>query len=118
MKDRFVLTRTAYPEHQSSRQHPVALGRWYRRAGRVCLLGAGVIGGVEIFSAVEGGILPPVTLRSVLALSPDVTAPGSALIRAAIELAVDSPLWVLLVIAAAIPYALAVQRFIKENPRQ
>jgi hypothetical protein len=118
MKDRFALTRPAYPEHQSRRQHALALGRWYQRAGRVCLVAAAISGGIDIYSAVRGGLLPPVTLRSVLNLSPDVTAPGSALIRAAIELAVDTPLWILLVVAAAIPYTLAVHRFVKENPHR
>jgi hypothetical protein len=42
-------------------------------------------------------------------------APGLALLKAAI---IDSPLWVVLLVAAAIPYALAVHQFIKEKPRR
>src|SRR5580700_5916788 len=71
MKERFTLVRRAYPE-RVSRQTVVARGRWYRRIGRVCLLAAAVAGGVEIFDMLRGVQLPPLTLRSVLDLSPDV----------------------------------------------
>ena len=109
MKERYAVLRRTYPE----RQTVVAGGRWYRRMSRVCLVGAAVASGVEIFEAQRGGPLPPVTLRSLLDLSPDIAAPGIAPVRAAIELAVNSPLWVVLIVLAAIPYALAIKRFLK-----
>jgi hypothetical protein len=112
MKERFTLVRRAYPE-RVSRQTVVAHGRWYRRIGRVCLLAAAVAGGVEIFDTLRGVQLPPLTLRSVLDLSPDVAAPGIAPLQAAIELVVDSPLWIVLIVAGAIPYGLAIERFLK-----
>jgi hypothetical protein len=115
MKERFLLTRRAYLEQRDALQRPIALGRWYRRVGRVCLLAAAFCGGVEIFSAIQGDTLSPVTLRSVFNLSPDVTAPSMAFLKAAVELAVDSPLWILLIIVAAIPYAFAVYRFFREK---
>lgn len=113
MKERYALVRRAYPERQSSRQEVIALGRWYRRVGRFCLLAAAIAGGVETFNSLEGTTLPPATLRSLLDLSPDATAPGIAPLRAAIEVAIDSPLWAMLLVAAAIPYALAIERFLK-----
>jgi len=115
MKERFLQTRRTYLERQDALQHPIALGRWYRRVGRVCLLGAAIAGSIEIFSAIQGDRVSPVTLRSVFNLSPDVTAPSMAPIKAAIELAVDSPLWIVLIVVAAIPYGLAAYRFFKEN---
>ena len=93
----------------------IALGRWYRRAGRLLLLAAAFSGGVEIVIANQDNLLPPVTLHSVFGWSPDVTTPSLALLKAAIELAADAPLWVVLLLAAAIPYALAVHQFIKKK---
>jgi hypothetical protein len=97
------------------KSRPLALGRWYRRAGRACLLAAAFSGGVEIFNAGQGDGLPPVTLCSVFSLSPNVTAPSVASLKAVIEIVVDSPLWISLPVAAAIPYALAIHRFFKEK---
>jgi hypothetical protein len=109
MKERYALVRRTYPE----RQTVIAGGRWYRRIGRVCLVGAAVASGVEIFYAWRGVPLPPVTLRSMLDLSPDIPAPGIAPLQAAIELAINAPLWTVLIVLAAIPYALAIERFLK-----
>ena len=114
MKERFPLVRTAYPERRTGRQHAVVFGRLYRRIGRACLLGAAICAGVDVFNSVQGYSLPPVTLRSVLDLSPLVTGPSVApTMKVAIGLAVDSPLWALLIILAAVPYALAIERFLK-----
>ena len=113
MKERFTVARRVYPEGPRRPEGHIALGRWYRQAGRLCLLGAAFSAGVEILE--QGNLLPPVTLRSLFGLSPDTTAPGLALLKAAI---IDSPLWVVLLVAAAIPYALAVHQFIKEKPRR
>lgn len=82
--------------------------------GRVRLLGASICGGVDVFNSVRGRLLPLVTLRSVLDLSPLVAGPSvSPTIKVAIGLVVDSPLWVLLIVLAAIPYALAIERYLK-----
>ena len=112
MKERLKLARKVYPEHLRMPEGRILLGRWYRRAGRLCLLVAAFSAGVEILVAEQG---PPVTLHSLFGLSPDITAPGLAPLKAAI---VDSPLWVVLLVAAAIPYALAAHQFIKEKPRR
>jgi hypothetical protein len=115
MKERFAVARRVYPDDPRQPEGRIALGRWYRRAGRLCLLGAAFSAGVEILMVEQDKLLPPVTLHSLFGLSPDITVPGLALLKAAI---VDSPLWVVLLVAAAIPYALAVQQFIKEKPRR
>ena len=113
MKDRFTLVRRTHTERGSISQHAAALARWYRGAGRACLVAAAICGGVDVFNSVQGSVLPHVTLRSVLNLSPLFMGTGFTQIQAAIELVIDSPLWALLVIAAAIPYALAIERFVK-----
>jgi hypothetical protein len=113
MKDRFALVRTTHTERRSISQHAAALATWYRRAGRACLVAAAVCGGVDVFNSVQGSVLPHITLRSMLNLSPLFMGPGFTQIQAAIELVMDAPLWALLVVAAAIPYSLAVERFIK-----
>ena len=118
MKERFMLTRRAYLEHQDAPQHPIALGRWLRRVGRICLLGAAVAGGIDIIDAVRGDLVFTVTLRSLLDLSPHVTAAAFSPTQAIIELVVGSPLWFVLMVIAAIPYALAIQRFNEEKPRR
>jgi len=113
MKERFALVRRVYPEPEGRRERAVTLGRWYRRTGRLCLLGAAVSSSIDIVNAIRGDFVSTVTPRLVLDLSPHATAMSLAPIRMAIEFAVDAPLWLLLVIAAAIPYALAAQRFIR-----
>jgi hypothetical protein len=115
MDDRFTLIRRAYLEHRRVPHQPSVLGRCYRLAGRACLLGAAISGCMEIFNAFRGEHLPHFTLRSVLDLSPHGTTAGLAPMQSAIQLAVDSPLWVVLVVAAAIPYGLAVHRFLREK---
>jgi hypothetical protein len=115
MKETFAGVRAAYFE-QNRVGHSVVRARLYRWAGRMCLLGAAVSGSVEIFGAGQGNTLPLVTLRSLFGLSPDVTAPSLQPLKVAIEFVVGSPLWIVLLVAAAIPYALAVQLFIKEKP--
>jgi hypothetical protein len=109
MKERYALVRRTHPE----RQIIVASGRWYRSIGRVCLLAAAAASSVEIFYAWQSVPLPPVTLRSILELSSAAAAPGIAPHQAVIELLVDSPLWILLIALAAIPYGLAVGRFLR-----
>jgi len=47
-------------------------------------------------------MLPPVALRSILDLPVEITAAGSIQLRAAIEFTVDSPLWAVLLVVAAI----------------
>jgi hypothetical protein len=109
MKERYALVRRTYPE----RQRMVNSGRWYRLIGRLCLVGAAITGGVEIFYAWWGVPLPPVTLRSMLDLSSVATATAIAPVQAATKLAVDAPLWVVLIVLAALPYAMAIQCFLK-----
>lgn len=109
MKERYTLVRRTQTECQAV----VGSGRWYRLSGRLCLVGAAVASGVEIFFAWRGVPLPPVTLRSVLDLSSAATASGIAPLQAAAELAVDAPLWAVLIVLAALPYALAVERFLR-----
>lgn len=109
MKERYALVRRTQTECQAV----VGGGRWYRFSGRLCLVGAAVASGVEIFCAWRGVPLPSVTLRSLLDLSSAATASGIAPLQAAAELAVDAPLWAVLIVLAALPYALAVERFLK-----
>ena len=93
------------------RDGPVARGRWYQRVGRIFLLGAAFGGSVEmILRTVLGGTLPPVTLGSIV----DVTR--IAHMPALIRLALDLPLWIVLLIAAAVPYAIAAHQFVKKRP--
>jgi hypothetical protein len=113
MKERFALGRKAYVEPRSTGAHAVALAGVYRSAGRLCLLGAAVSGSVDIVNSVQRSVLPTVTLRTLFDLSPNLNGAGLAHVEAAIGLAVDSPLWVVLLLAAAIPYGLAVERFIR-----
>ena len=115
MKERFKVARRAYPELPRQPEGRIALGRWYRRAGRLCLLGAAFSAAVEILMVEQDKLLQPVTLHSLFGLSPDITAPGPATLKAAI---VDSPLWIVLLVAAAIPYALAAHQFIKGKTRR
>ena len=117
MKETFAGVRAAYFE-QNRVGHSVVRARLYRWAGRICLLGAAVSGSVEVFNVARRDLVSPVTVRSVLELSPHITASAFAPMRAAMELAVDSPLWIVLLVAAAIPYALAIQLFIKKKPRR
>jgi len=109
MKERYTLVRRTQTECQAV----VSSGRWYRLSGRVCLVVAAVASGVEIFFAWRGVPLPPVTLRSVLDLSSAATASGIAPLQAAAELAVDAPLWAVFIVLAGVPYALAVERFLR-----
>ncbi len=115
MKERFAAVRRAHFDHDTIEQRPVVLGRLYRRVGRVCLMAAAVCGAVEVTSAAQGGMLPPVTLRSILDLPADITAANFVPLRAAIEFTVDSPLWVVLLIVAAIPYALAIYSYLGKS---
>jgi len=116
MKERFALGRRPHIEPQSTQERAFVLGRVYRGVGRLCLMAAAVCGSVDALNSAQGSVLPYVTLRSLLDLSPQFDGSGFAHIRAAAELAVNLPLWVVLVVAAAIPYALAVERFIR-SPR-
>jgi hypothetical protein len=114
MKERYAIVRRTYPESHAL----VDGGRWCRLIGRVCLLGAAAASGVEIFYAWRGVPLSPVTLRSMLDLSSAPMAWAIAPLRAATELAVDAPLWVVLIVLAALPYALAIQRFLRATVRR
>ena len=113
MKERFALGRKVYVEPRSTGEHAVALARVYRCAGRFCLLGAAASGGIDVINSVQRSVLPPVTLRTLLDLSPNLNGVGLAHAQVAIGFAVDLPLWVLLVLAAAIPYGLAIERYIR-----
>jgi len=108
MKKQFTLGPRTLLDDQCD--GPVARGRWYRRVGRIFLLGAAFGGGVEmILKAFWGGAPSPVTLRSILEIA------GIARMPAPIALALDSPLWVVLLVAAAVPYAMAVHQFVKQR---
>ncbi|GEM_PF-3055582 len=113
MKERYALVRRAYPERDARPQALVAQGRLCRQIGRVCLLAAAFAGGVEIFNALRGGGMPPLTLRALLDLPPEPLAPDHAVLKSLVELVFDSPLWMALLAAAAAPYALAIERFLK-----
>jgi hypothetical protein len=81
-------------------------GRGYRRLGRIFLIGAALGGAVEMVSQFFlDGTVPPVTLRTML------DAAGIAHIPVPIGLILDLPLWMVLLFAAAIPYAMAVYQF-------
>jgi hypothetical protein len=120
MKKQFPLKCRTQLEHEGTRERAVLRGRWYRRIGRIFLLGAALSGGVEMtYAAVLGGPKPAMTLRAMLDLSPsDITRSDLASMQAPIALALDSPLWLVLLIAAAIPYTMAVHQFINEMPRR
>ncbi len=66
-------------------------------------MAAAACGAVEVSGAVQGGMLPPVAPRSILDLPAQITAASFAPLQAAIEFTVDSPLWVVLLVVAAIP---------------
>ena len=85
------------------------------RIGRIFLLaGAGTIGLEMVVDAIYG-IGEPLTLRLLFD-----AAPGSVLaqILAPIGFILDKPLWLLLLVAGAAPYAVAaVDQLIKERTR-
>ena len=120
MKKQFPLKSRIHLEHEGTRERAVLRGRWYRRVGRIFLLGAAFSSGVEMtYAAVLGGPMPAMTLRAMLELSPpDIARSDLAPLQAPIALALDSPLWLVLLIAAAIPYTMAVRQFINEKPRR
>ena len=108
MKQFTLAPRTQLDDRRHS---AVTQGRWHRRVGRILLFGAAFGGGVEmVLNAVLGGTLPPVTLRSML------EAAGIARMPGPFGLLLDSPLWIVLLIAAAIPYAMAAHQFMKQKP--
>jgi hypothetical protein len=98
------------------RDGSAARERLYRGIGRIFLLGAAFSGGLEvIFTAVLGSRMP-VTLRAMLDLSPsEMTGYALAPIQIPIGLALDLPLWTVLLIAAAVPYAMAVHQSSKKT---
>jgi|SRR5215471_9378839 len=111
MKKDFTLARRT--ELYDERDGMVARGRLCRWIGQIFLLGAALGVGMEmILHAVEGGEPPPVTLRVFLDIASITQLP------APIRLVVDSPLWIVLLIAGAIFHATAVCQSAKERPRQ
>jgi len=61
MKERFTLMRRVYPEHRGMPEGHIVLGRWYRLAGRLCLLGSVLSSVVEILIAGQGNLLSPMS---------------------------------------------------------
>ncbi len=104
-------------QRDDQRDGSIAREQLYRRIGRIFLLGAAFSGGLEvIFTAVLGNRMP-VTLRAMLDLSPpEMTQSALAPIQVPIGLALDLPLWTVLLIAAAVPYAMAVHQSSKKSP--
>jgi hypothetical protein len=81
-------------------------GRWDRRVGRIFLVAAVFAWGVQtILSAFFWGTMPPVTIGSML------DAAGIA--HLPVPIALDAPLWVVLLMAAAIPYAIVVHQSVR-----
>jgi hypothetical protein len=108
MKENFTFAPRTHLHDEGD--NVVARGRLYQRLGRIFLVAAAFGGGVEItVNALLGGTIVPVTLRSVLDVATDARMPGP------IGLVVDSPLWVVFLIAAAIPYAISVCLFGKQR---
>jgi hypothetical protein len=88
----------------------VERGRWDQRVGRIFLLAAVFTWGMQtILSAFFWGTLPPVTIGSML------DAAGVAHARLPIALALDAPLWIVLLMAAAIPYAILVRQSVRDK---
>ena len=86
----------------------VERGRWDRLVGRVFLLGGVFTWGMQtILSAFFWGTLPPVTIGSML------DAAGVAHARLPIALALDAPLWIVLLMAAAVSYAIAAAQSVR-----
>jgi hypothetical protein len=89
------------------------------RIGRILLLGAAfAIGTQMVFNAVNGGGLT-MTLHAMLDLSPPERAQSAlAPILAPVGLVVDSPVWLVLLVAGAISFAIAAaHQFLKATPR-
>ena len=88
----------------------------YRRIGRIFLLGATFSGGLEVIFTDVLGSRMPVTLRAMLDLSPSgMTGYALAPIQVPLGLALDLPLWTVLLIAAAVAYAMAVHQSSKKS---
>ena len=83
--------------------------------GRIFLLGAAFSGGLEVLLTAFLGGRMPVTLRTMLDLS-EMNGYALAPIQIPIGLALDLPLWTVLLIAAAVPYAMAVHQSSKKSP--
>ena len=85
-------------------------GRWDLRVGRIFLFAAVFAWGVQtILSGFGGGTLPPVTIGSML------DAAGIAHLPHPIALALDAPLWIVLLMAAAVPYAIVVHQSVRSK---
>ena len=114
LKERMYGPRT---HRDDQRDGSMAREQLYRRFGRILLLGAAFSGGLElVLTAFLGGRMP-VTLRTMLDLSPsEMTGSALAPIQNPIGLALDLPLWTVLLIAAAVPYAMAVHQSSEKSP--
>lgn len=106
-------------DHKRGREAALSRERLYRIA-RLFLFGAAVTIGLDmVFNALNGGGTL-ITLRSIFGLSQqDGARSALALILTPIELIIDAPLWLLFLVAGAIPYAIAaVHQFLKEESAQ
>jgi hypothetical protein len=103
-------------ERAKLRAHARAVGRAYRAVGRACLAVAAMCGGVEIYRAfILREIAPQVTPRSLLEVPRWSRIEGSEWFKPAFDFVLDASLWTLLLIIAAILYAIAIARFRKPS---
>jgi hypothetical protein len=98
-------------ERASARQRNEAVARRFRFVGRLCLLGAAISGGLEIFNPLPRQVPPPGSLRTLFDLSPYYRITSNWFIQTAIDTILDARLWLLLLILAAFLYLAAVVHF-------
>jgi hypothetical protein len=94
--------------------HARTVGRAYRAVGRACLAVAAVCGGVEIYRAfILRDFASQVTPRSLFEVPRWSRIEGSELFKPAFDFVLDASMWAILLIIAAIFYAIAIARFSK-----
>lgn len=98
-------------ERASARQRNEAVAKRFRFVGRLCLLGAAISGGLEIFDPLPSQVPPPGTLRIMLELPSYYRVTSNLFIQTAIDTILDARLWLLLLILAAFLYLAAVVHF-------
>jgi hypothetical protein len=98
-------------ERDARRRHHEAIAIGLRFIGRLCLIGAAMYGGFEIFNALTGEISTSITLRMVLDLSPYRQIIDIWFMQRAADFILDTRMWVLLLVFAALPYFAAVSHF-------
>ena len=111
MDGRVPIPGIANLERASARQRNDAVAKRFRFIGRLCLLGAAISGGLEIFNPLPSRVPPPGSLRMMLEISSYYRITSNWFIQTAMDTILDARLWLLLLILAGFLYLAAVVHF-------